>query len=294
MTSKTSELFRHFWMGLIIGICDLVPGVSGGTMAFAFGIWEDVLDSITKAIHTARYGLFLDFRSAGKSFRSIKWRLIIPLGVGVLGSLLVGSSIISDLLLRYEPLTLSFFLGIVIGALPVPLRMAKHWKLQHFLLCLFGLVVTSLLAGLPTREIDSSPAILIVLVAAVSIAATLLPGLSGSFLLLVFGYYHLFIRALAERDIAVWIYFAIGAWVGVVLLSSGIRWLLSRFRLPVLALLVGFMLGGLRVLWPWLGPERQILSPNQDELLACVSCLVLGVGLSVFGWRFSKQSETSL
>ena len=265
-------------MGIAIGGADLVPGVSGGTLAFAFGIWENVLYTISEFARALLHLLRFRPRTAWQIFRDADWLLVLPVGLGILSSLLIGASLVGHLYDNHPEYLRGCFLGIVVGTLPGAISHVSNWSRRHFLLVVFGASISFLLAGLPERSVEDPSLILIFLVAAFTICSTMLPGISGSFLLLIFGFYEIFIDAIRNRDIVIWATFAGGSFVGMLTFAALIRRILRTHREVVLALLLGLMLGGLRVLWPWLDDERALLKPaNMESLLLASGCVLLGI-----------------
>ncbi len=278
--------------GVFIGLVDLVPGISGGTLAFAFGIWDRLLHVVSQLLNALKMLLSLQFVEATKAVRSVDWFLVLPVGFGVLAALFVGANVIGQLFDDHEELMRSFFLGMVIGGVALPFRSIEHFSRACFICMLLGAAISFSLAGLPPTEIEDPAFWLIFLAATVSVCATIVPGLSGSFLLLVFGLYEVFIDSLRERDIFVWLMFASGAWVGTMTFAHLIRWLLTRYWDLVISVLLGLMLGGLRTLWPWLSPEREMQwVRDYSELVFPVLCAIIGLFISLFLARLSRTNE---
>ncbi len=265
-------------MGIAIGAADLVPGVSGGTLAFAFGIWEKILYTISEFARALLHLLRFNPRSTWQILRDTEWLLVIPVGLGIVTSLLIGASLVGHLYDNYPEYLRGCFLGIVLGTLPGAINHVSRWSRWHVLLVVFGASISFLLAGLPERAVQDPSLILIFLVAAFTICSTMLPGISGSFLLLIFGFYEIFIDAIRNRDIVIWAAFAGGSLVGMLTFASLIRQILRTHREVVLSVLLGLMLGGLRVLWPWLDDDRVLLKPtNMESLLLALGTILFGI-----------------
>lgn len=271
---------------------DLVPGVSGGTLAFAFGIWDRLLHVVSQILTLLRMLLNLRFRESVILIKSMDWTLVIPTGVGILCALLLGAVLIGELLDSQEEVMRAFFFGMVVGGATFPFRSMRHRDSRSLIFFLFGVAVSFVLAGLPPRELEDPAIWFIFLGAAVSICATIVPGLSGSFVLLIFGLYEVFIDALRNRDVVVWLAFALGAWVGTLSFAHLIRWLLNKYRDLVIATLLGLMLGGLRALWPWLGSNRELeWVSDYSELTLPLVWAVVGLGFSLLLTRLPRADE---
>lgn len=260
---------RFFLIGLAVGVVDLIPGVSGGTLAFAFGIWERIIAAITAIVKIIRLLLGFQIKASWSTFKSLDWELLIPLGLGVLLAIFAGASIIGSLLDDYPSYLRSFFLGLFLGVVSLPIKALNRWTPGLLLLFMIGAVFSFFIAGIPQQNAQTPPMVIIFLIGAITICATILPGLSGSFLLMVFGVYEVFIDSIRERDFIVWGSFALGALAGTFLFSSLLEWMLSRHREVVLATLFGLMIGGARILWPWLGDDRQLQQPEDIFLTSC-------------------------
>ena len=287
---KITVTLRYFLMGLVIGLVDLVPGVSGGTLAFTFGIWENLLNSIGQILSSLKMAGKLKFRFAFAQLRDIEWQLVMPVGIGVLSSLLLGASIIAELLETRPEELRGLFLGLVITSVYFSMRTIEslNWKGLLFLVC--GAGVSFFVAGLPAASIEDPSLLLVFVAASISISATILPGVSGSFILLIFGLYETFIEAVRDRDFVVWGVFCAGAWVGTAMFTSIIRTLLRRYRQIVIFALTGLMIGGSRVLWPWLGTDRGLLLPDSfDGVSAVLVSLVVGLLLAVVLHRIVRK-----
>ena len=272
---------RFFLIGVSMGIVDLIPGVSGGTLAFGYGIWERLINSIVLIMSALRSLLVLNIRVSQRQVRAAEWRLLVPIGLGVLSAAILGASVIGSLLETHPQILRAVFCGVVIGALPVPFRLVNEWTILRCVMVTVAIIISFLVSGIPSREIDEPSFIIIFVAAAISICATILPGLSGSFLLLIFGLYEVLINAIRERDFVTWGIFAAGAWTGAFVFTSFIAWLLKKYHDSMIAILIGLMIGGLRVLWPWLGADRELLYPTA----------LSSVGLIVF-WLFIGLSTS--
>lgn len=247
-----------------MGAADIVPGVSGGTIALILGIYERVVDSI-RAL------------AKGK-VREVEWRLVVPLGVGVLLALAVGSAVIPDILERFPAAARALFFGFIVGSLAVPWRQIRQRTGAQWALAALGAVAAFLLVGLPSRDVVDPALLRVLLSAMVAICAMILPGVSGAFLLLVLGLYETTLRALSTLDLPYIGTFALGAVVGLALFSRVLGYLLDYRHDPTMAVLVGLMAGSLRMLWPWLDVDRGLMAPPD------VKDVVLAIGLAVAGY----------
>jgi putative membrane protein len=286
-----SPLVRHWLPNAIRGMCmgaaDVVPGVSGGTIALVLGIYERLVETIHLGASAGGNLLRGDARAARERLAEIRWGFIIPLFAGVAFAVLTLAHVI-EILLEDHPVEIgAVFFGLVAASVWVALGYFKRPDVRLLPIIIVSAVATFLLLGLRTGDI-SDPGLLVVFGSgALAICAMILPGVSGSFILLMIGMYEYMLDALNERDLAVAGVFILGAIIGLALFSSALDWLLHHFHDIVLAALIGLMVGSLRVLWPWPeGTENTALAaPPAGEwvmplLLALVAAaVVVAVGL---------------
>lgn len=253
---------RFLLIGLVVGVVDLIPGVSGGTLAFAFGIWERIIAAIMGLLSVIRLLIAFRIKDCWASCKSIDWELLVPLGLGILLAIFAGASIIGSLLDTHPTYLRAFFLGLFLGVLSLPIRAVRKWNISLILLFLAGAIFAFFVAGIPQQTAQAPPLLVIFLIGGITICATILPGLSGSFLLMTFGVYEVLIDSVRDRNFLVCGVFTLGAIAGIFSFSSFLKLLLFKYREVVLAILLGLMIGGARILWPWLGHDRRLLPPE--------------------------------
>jgi putative membrane protein len=261
----------NFLRGVLIGIAEVIPGVSGGTIALITGIYQRLLsnaDSVFKS--------FLNIKKPEKIVKAIidlEWRFLLPVFSGMFIALITTAKFIEGLL-ESNPVELrAVFAGLIAAGIYIPYKMSletnsKKWLIKDYLNFLLAAIFAFLLTGLPPGEISDPSSIVIFFSAAIAICALVLPGISGSFLLLTIGMYSTTIGAINDRDINFLLIFALGALVGLGGFVSFLKFLLTKKARPTLVILAGLMLGSLRALWPWQGQDRQLLAPNSSELIA--------------------------
>lgn len=243
-----SNQVRLFFTGLTMGLADLIPGVSGGTIAFLFGIYDELLYTIK--LITGKVPKLMLSGKFKQAFKLIPFGFLLPLGIGI-GMAIFGLVQIVTFLLDTQPvLVWSLFFGLVLGSAYIVSTRITHWTVQRVLLLLFGFGLTFVVVGLPSVGGSTNP-LAVFLTGAIAITAMILPGISGSLIMVLLGQYKIIINAVAERDIAVLASFAAGAVIGLALFVRLLTWLLKHYHLAVIATLVGVMLGSLRRIWPW-------------------------------------------
>lgn len=275
-----------------MGAADIIPGVSGGTMALIVGIYKNLIGAIGDVVSALLTLLRGRPREAWRLVSEIEWRLLIPVAVGILGAIVVASQFVPQLLDRFPVESRALFFGLVAGSLAIPWNERHAHQSWHVAAALAAAVVAFVLVGLPRSGDAADPSLLRVgLTAAVAINAMILPGVSGAFLLEVFGLYRPTLEALNALDLPYVGAFAVGAGLGLGAAAKGLGWLLDRYHDATMAVLVGLLAGSLRALWPWVGRAEHAHSDGSVELVPDPSILLgpgpdwpLALGLAVFGF----------
>jgi putative membrane protein len=265
--------------GYLMGAADVVPGVSGGTVALVLGIYERLVHAIrtgAAALGAAVRGRFGD---AAGHLRAVDWRFLLILLTGILLAVVSLAQLIEYFLDEEPQNTAAVFFGLVLGSIVVAWPRVGTWTPQNIV---SGLVVAGaafLVLGLRSDEITSPDTILFFGAGAVAIVAMILPGISGSFILLMLGMYEAVLDAVNDRDLAILGVFLIGAVIGLALFSTLLDRLLRDHHDAVMAMLIGLMTGSLRVLWPWPdGTDNAKLGAPDDALVPVILAVV---GLAV-------------
>jgi putative membrane protein len=288
--------------GVLMGSADIVPGVSGGTVALVLGIYQRLISSIRAGSSAIGYVLRADLRTARARLGDVEWGFLIPLGVGILVAIAALAHLIETLLLDHPEAMSGLFLGLVGGSVVVAWRLVEVWSPARLAIGAAAAVLTFLLLGLKESTStdtvgDASDYSLLAYFAAgaVAICAMILPGVSGSFLLVLLGMYGAVLGAVNDRDILVVVVFAAGCAVGLGVFSQVLHWALSKWYSAVMAALIGLMLGSTRVLWPWPGgvdstalgsPSGPVIAP----IVLAVAGFALVVGFDLVARRIEHRS----
>jgi putative membrane protein len=267
--------------GFCMGAADVVPGVSGGTIALVFGIYTTLVAQIRQGARSLAQLVRGRPAAFVGELRLVDWWFLVPLLAGVGTALVTLASVISHFL-EEEPIrTAGVFFGLVVGSLATTVRLVKRWDTRNSAVGAAAAVATFVLLGLGSGQVDE-PALPFVFVGgSIAICAMILPGISGSFLLLMLGLYHPVLDAVDERDLILLLTFTCGAVIGLALFSSALSWALDRHEQPMLAGLIGLMVGSLRVLWPWPNGTGSEESTDGAELALPAGDVVWPVVLAV-------------
>jgi putative membrane protein len=269
-----------------MGSADIVPGVSGGTVALVLGIYDELIQNISRGAHGLKELLTGDLDGFRTTLRSIEWVWLFSLLFGVLAAVFALASVLERLLDEQPIKMAALFFGLVAGSIWVALRMLDRIDGPAVALILGVGLAFFLLLGLrsDTHAADDAAEVVtrdwwvFFLAGAIAICAMILPGISGSFLLVMMGMYTEVLGAVNDRNIFVLVMFALGCVVGLALFSTLLNWLLARYHRWVLAAMIGLMLGSMRVLWPWPGgTNTTTLSMPADDVVVPVLLMVFGV-----------------
>lgn len=285
---RKTSLFGNLIRGALIGIVETIPGISGGTVALVVGIYQQLIESASAMI---RWGVSLirgRREDAREYWNHISWRLIIPLGIGMVAAVFTVAGPVVDLVETYPERMRSLFFGMVAASVMVPLLMVrddvayrrKRLGIRHLLMFLAGIVVAFGVLSLPAAS-DLEPHWYIVLpAAAIAVSALVLPGLSGSLVLLTLGLYEPTLRAVEALDFGYLLVFGAGMLVGLVVIVQILKWLLEHHHATTLIILSGVMIGALRALWPYQNDDG-VLQPIGDGLGLNLVLAIIGAAVVI-------------
>ncbi|MDG1310911.1 MAG: DUF368 domain-containing protein [Porticoccaceae bacterium] len=302
-----------FVKGLAMGAADVVPGVSGGTIAFVSGIYIELLNSIN-AINVQAFRL-LKSEGIGTAWAHINGNFLVVLLAGILTSLFSLANLMQFLLVEHPLPLWSFFTGLVIGSVIYLLRQNPPRRRVEQLMFVLGVVIAYGISIAPAVALEGTH-LTMFLAGTIALCAMILPGISGSFILVLLGLYPVFIGAVANFRLDILIVFAAGGVIGLMLFSRLLSWLLSRYQILVISIMCGFLVGSVNVIWPWKLVTDSVISqsgktivlasenllPNefaqavgQDPLTwLCVAALAAGLvlvlGLEYIGAKYQDQS----
>lgn len=298
-----------FFTGLCMGAADVVPGVSGGTMAFIMGVYEDLLDGIHSFNLTlVRHVLARRFREA---VDAVPLQFLALLGGGIVVAIFSLAKGIKHLYDHQQVLLFAFFFGLIVASIVVLAR-AMPWNRARAISLLCGALVGYLIVTLTPHHMPQTPVVLF-FSGAIAIMAMILPGISGSFLLLILGQYawvldqaNLIREALKMGDFGLLVQtglgivpLALGAVVGLLSFARLLRWILARWHGVTVAGLIGFMVGSLRKIWPWREPtrivdlgEKEVILADRMVLPEVGSALAAAVGLALLGFALILALES--
>ena len=288
--------------GACMGAADVIPGVSGGTIAFITGIYDQLVGSIAsinaEAFRLLLQGRFKDF------WRHINGGFLLSLIAGIGLSVITLAGLMQMLLTTYPIQTWAFFFGLIVASSIFILRGISGWHLREYLMVILGVLLGATVCTLsPTQTPDGLW--FIFLSGAIAICAMILPGISGSFILLILGKYQYIMGCISDlvsgtdvaRNLMVLGVFAVGALVGIIGFSKLLHWLLARWNKEVLIVMAGFIIGSLVKIWPWGNPEAMLQAERAGGLLWGWALLFAIIGFSlvtiieITGKRLNRKQQ---
>lgn len=259
--------------GICMGAADVIPGVSGGTIAFMTGIYEELVGSINSINGEA---VRLLFTGKFKAFwKHINGNFLFSLIAGILVSILSLAKLMTYLLVHHPIQTWAFFFGLIVASSIFILRGISNWKFKDIAMLVLGIIIGIVVCTLtPTQTPDGLWFIFIC--GAIAICAMILPGISGSFILLILGKYEYLMGTIADivsgtgnlLDFITIIIFAVGAAAGIIAFAKFLHWLLEHYHRETLLVMAGFIIGSLVVVWPWSSRNMETIVLSQYPELA--------------------------
>jgi len=242
------DYFIIFTKGLGMGTADVVPGVSGGTIAFIAGIYEELIDSISRiniqAIQTLKNDGFAAF------WKYVNGNFFVALLSGIATAIISLARFITYLLDNHPVLIWSFFFGLVFASIYFVALRVTQWNTKTILAFAVGAVLAYGVTSLPAQP-ESDALWYIFISGMIAICAMILPGISGSFILLLMGSYEVVLGAIKDKNLTIIAVFGTGAVIGLLSFSRLLKWMFSKYHNITIALLSGFLLGSLNKIWPW-------------------------------------------
>ena len=280
MNSKSSENIKLYFKGMAMGVADAFPGISGGTMALILGIYKELISSIS----VINFSLFKTLKNEGfnEFWRKLNGTFLLILFSGIISSLVVFMNIASFLIDNFPILIWSFFLGLVSASIYIILKPTDLFNfnktqniLINWLLLLSSLYISYLLTSLPEINNLNENLIFIFFAGLIASCAMILPGVSGSYILVILGLYKTMSKALINLELDKIVIFGFGVILGLTSFSKLVKWGFDKFPNKILIAMTGLILGSIHKLWPWKSNEINILPTNYSEYSYLIESIVL-------------------
>ena len=286
MNFDFKEIFLIFLRGLFMGSADIITGVSGGTIALITGIYERLIYAISSIkfsfLKPLLTGNFADFKT--KLIEEIDFELFIPLFLGIGIAFITLAKVISYLLDTQTAYTFSFFLGLILASAYILYTKLDDLNIKIIVITAIGIILSYVFVGL--NPIATNHSLIVIFISGlIAICAMILPGISGSFLLLLLGQYQYMLNALNSRNLIEIIVFGIGAVIGILGFSKLLNYLLEKYESATMAFLIGIMLGTLRL------PVMKITSSANGSWIICVLLAIIAFVFIIVIEKKFKRNE---
>lgn len=246
--TKARKYILLLLKGISMGAADVVPGVSGGTIALITGIYRELVDSLKSVdIEAVKYLLSFQFK---KFWERVNGTFLIFVFGGILISIFSLARLLKFLLGSYPVYIWSFFFGLIIASAFLVIRSIKEWRIYDYIALLTGVVIMFVITQFSPAE-TTEAYWFIFIAGAIAICAMILPGISGAFILLILGKYQFILGAVSDLNIPVLLVFGLGVVSGLLGFSRFLSFLLSKYYRVTMAVLAGFIIGSLNKIWPW-------------------------------------------
>lgn len=266
---------RVFFCGILMGIADAIPGISGGTIALLLGIYEELIGSISNF----NINLFQNLKNKGIKYcwNKINGNFLLSLISGVLLSLVSFVKIFSILIEKYPLFIWSFFLGLILATLFVINRNIKKWDIANFILIFIFAFLTILLSIINPSISENINLFYVLICGIIASSAMILPGISGSLILVILGVYTLIINALNNLEYNIILVFLTGCLIGIINFSKIIKWLFHNYRDYTFSIMLGLVIGSIHTVWPW----RKSFTDDVTNDYIFLSIIITIIGFAV-------------
>ena len=260
-----------FFKGIFMGIADAIPGVSGGTIALLLGIYEELISTISGL----NINLLIDLKQNGfKSFwKKLNGNFLVTLIVGIGISLIFFIKISSKLLNDYPIFIWSFFLGLIIATVYVIFKLIKRWDYINIISAFATIILSSILSSISVNSSDEISLLYILVCGIIASSAMILPGISGSLILVIMGVYKVLIDSVNNLEISIIFTFIIGAIAGLISFSKILSWLFNNYKNLTYSIMLGLVIGSIGKVWPWKQNEMVQLA-NLDMIFSVILVII--------------------
>lgn len=294
--------------GFAMGCADVVPGVSGGTMAFILGIYEELVESIRQITQPPVIKAVTRLKIA-ELFKLVNWPFLVAVALGIMLAVLTLAQGLEWALENYPVYVWSFFFGLVLASAIVVAQRCEDWKhWSRGFAMVVGAVGAFMLVGLVPAETPNTWWFLM-LSGALAICAMILPGISGAFILVLLGKYEYVLGAVNDRDFVTIAFVGMGTVIGILSFAQVLGWLFKKYHDLTIAFLTGLMIGSLRKIWPWKAdalavieeevsanvlPQLTVNGAFNTEVAIAAGLAIVGFALVIVLERVANQDETHL
>ncbi len=254
-----------------MGAANVIPGVSGGTMALILGIYEELINAI-RTINLKFLRLITIF-NIKEALTYVSWPFLLPIGLGILLATFSLAEALSWLLDTYPVIVWSFFFGLILSSVITVGKVVKKWRITTAIAIASGAITAYFLFDMIPVSTPNAPWFIFAS-GFIAICAMILPGISGAYILVLLGKYHYILEALNNKDFFTLFIIGAGALMGLISFAQILGWLLKRYHDMTMAILVGLMLGSLRKIWPWKKTLTTFIDSHGNEIPSLQSNII--------------------
>ena len=254
-----------------MGAANVIPGVSGGTMALILGIYEELINAIRSI--NLKFLRLITILNIKEALSTVSWPFLLPVGLGVLLATFSLAEALSWLLDRYPVIVWSFFFGLIVSSVITVSRVIKQWRISTIVAIVVGTIIAyGFFGGIPVST-PNAPWFIFGS-GFIAICAMILPGISGAYVLVLLGKYHYILEALNNKDFFTLFIIGAGSLVGLISFAQILGWLLKRYHDLIMAILIGLMCGSLRKIWPWKETVTTFIDSHGKEIPSLQSNII--------------------
>ena len=288
MRSRTkSDYLILFFKGVFMGIADAMPGISGGTIALLVGIYEELVNTISRLnLHIISEFKIRDFNSFWKK---INGNFLITLILGISISLISFVKVSASLLENYPLFVWSFFLGLIFATIYVIFKLINKWYLTNFIILFFCIFFSVYISSFTVDVTNEISLLYIFMSGIIASSAMILPGISGSLVLVILGVYTYMIKSLDNLELVVIFTFIFGSLIGLLSFSKILKYLFKNYRDLTYTMMLGLVIGSIEKAWPW-NKEFAVEISNLNMFFS-ISLVIFGLVIVLLVERLKKQND---
>ena len=288
MRSRTkSDYLILFFKGVFMGIADAMPGISGGTIALLVGIYEELVNTISRL--NLRIISEFKIRDFNPFWKKINGNFLITLILGISISLISFVKVSASLLENYPLFVWSFFLGLIFATIYVIFKLINKWYLTNFIILFFCIFFSVYISSLTVDVTNEISLLYIFMSGIIASSAMILPGISGSLVLVILGVYTYMIKSLDNLELVVIFTFIFGSLIGLLSFSKILKYLFKNYRDLTYTIMLGLVIGSIEKAWPW-NKELAVEISNLNMFFS-ISLVIFGLIIVLLVERSKKQND---
>lgn len=279
------DYIKLFFKGVFMGIADAIPGVSGGTIALLLGIYEELILTISRL----NFSMINEIKQNGfKSFwNKLNGNFLITLLFGIGISLISFVKISASLLIDYPLFVWSFFLGLILSTIYIIYKLIKSWNFINIFSVLIMIIFSIIATSISVNTTENINLFYILICGIIASSAMILPGISGSLILVILGVYQILIHALDNLEIKIIFTFLVGSIIGLLSFSRILKWLFIGYKNLAYSIMLGLVIGSITKIWPW--KSENIIEVTNTEIFLSVILTIIGFSMIIIIEKYNKK-----